>query len=219
MKKLSKMLALGLAMALTFGMTVCAAESTGTATSSAESEAQYDKVTGAASESGKVELLVVSKESYDAAEKIVADLVKGDDYESASIIAAADVKLSELTAAEISKGVSVTLNVSAVKEGNNYVALHQKADGSWETLPVEVVADGVVKIKFTSLSPVVLVQVEKADVDDDDDDAEKAVEETPAADGTVASPKTGETLPVAGVMAVICLTGAVVCAKKVRFSE
>ena len=72
------------------------------------------------------------------------------------------------------------------------------------------------------MSPVAVVEVEKAGADDDDDDddsSDAATTTTTTVEETNVSPKTGETLPVAGIMAVICLAGAAVAVKKVKFNN
>lgn len=79
----------------------------------------------------------------------------------------------------------------------------------WEVLPTK--AEGGIIYAFTKdLSPVyiAIINVRGGDT-------------TPSGttDGAPVSPKTGETLPVAGMMAVICLAGVAVCAKKARCSK
>ena len=65
----------------------------------------------------------------------------------------------------------IKFNVAGVTANSNIKVLHQKADGTWESVPV-VVSNGSVTATFTSLSPVVIVEV--------------------ATSTTGASPKTGE---------------------------
>lgn len=93
------------------------------------------------------------------------------------------------------KSITIPFNIVNVKEGDNIVALHQKADGSWESITPDKVDNGKVTVTFTSLSPVAFV----------------------AADGaTVKSPKTGDvTVPFVAIIAVLAFAGAAVTGKKV----
>ena len=124
---------------------------------------------------------------------------------------------------EIKKaGVKLALPIKVTPvEGKVYYIAHMYAPGKWETVPANITADGTVIATFYSFSPVYVVEVDVAVKDngndsDDDDDAQQ----TAPVEETTASPKTGEALPVAGVMAVICLIGAAVCtAKKVKFNN
>ncbi len=89
----------------------------------------------------------------------------------------------------------LTFNVSGVTEGQKIAVLHQKHDGSWETITPDAVGNGTVTATFTSLSPVAIVAYN-------------------------ASAQTGETAPVMPVIiAVICMAGVAICAKKVKFNN
>ena len=80
---------------------------------------------------------------------------------------------------------------------------------AWEVLPTK--AEGGIIYAFTKdLSPVYIAIINVRGGD--------TTPGTPAG-GAPVSPKTGETLPVAGMMAVICLAGVAVCAKKARCSK
>ena len=81
---------------------------------------------------------------------------------------------------------------------------------AWEVLPTK--AEGGIIYAFTKdLSPVYIAIINVRGGD--------TTPGTPAGGGAPVSPKTGETLPVAGMMAVICLAGVAVCAKKARCSK
>lgn len=78
---------------------------------------------------------------------------------------------------------------------------------------------------FNGTAVYVIVELEKVSVEvpaGQDADAAAAAAQTttpaaaPAAQNSAVSPKTGEAMPVAPIMALICLAGVVVCAKKVR---
>lgn len=53
--------------------------------------------------------------------------------------------------------VDVKLAVTGVEAGQKVKVLHQKADGTWESLPVVKVENGAVTATFTSFSPVLVV--------------------------------------------------------------
>lgn len=118
--------------------------------------------------------------------------------------------------------------------GKTYVVMHLGKDG-WEIIAPDAIADGKVTATFTDLSPVTVNEVTftvvevKAPVevgedtntndDDDDDDNDSTPAAAPAAQNPATSPRTAETLPAAGVMALICLAGAAVCAGKIRYNK
>jgi hypothetical protein len=95
--------------------------------------------------------------------------------------------------------VTVPFNLVNVVAGDNIVVLHQKADGTWETIIPDKVEDGKVTVSFTSLSPVVFVRGTVA----------------PA----VASPKTGseDFVPFAAIILVAAFgVGAIARKKAIR---
>ncbi|MBQ4536490.1 MAG: hypothetical protein II994_02590 [Lachnospiraceae bacterium] len=216
MKKLSKMLALGLAMALTFGMTVSAAASPNP-DASQESNAQADKVADVTVSTGTATYTALDAADMADANELVASIDADEEFEYATIVGAVDVTLEGVSDEALAKGVTLTLNIAAVKADKTYIALHYAASGL-EVLPVTVNQDGVALVTLNSTSPIVIVECELVkdgeDDDDDDDDEEEAAAE--AVSGGAVSPKTGEALPVAGVMAVICLAGVAFCNKKAR---
>ncbi len=85
----------------------------------------------------------------------------------------------------------ITLGCPNVWAGQSVTILHQKADGSWETIKPDSVANNSVTFTMTSFSPVAIV-----------------------IDAT--APKTGDAGMMVSVMAVLCLAAAVVCSKKAR---
>lgn len=87
------------------------------------------------------------------------------------------------------------VKVPGIKKGAVVFLLHENGS-SWDVIPAETPADGVVKADFPSFSNYAVVEVNLG----------------------AASPKTGEGFPVAVIMAVICLAGVVVCRRKVKFS-
>lgn len=116
----------------------------------------------------------------------------------ASVVAVVDVDF----AGEISEGgLKVTFNLEGVKAGENIVLLHQKHDGTWETIIPDSVGDGEITATFTSLSPVAIVKVE--------------VPKTEAGTDGEKAPKTG-VLPVLPAAALVCAAGAVACGRKAK---
>ncbi len=219
-KKLTSVLALATAMALTFGMTVCAAGSSATPNVNADVKGQQvaADTTDPADENVKAELeaqAAALASGITAEGATVTALTAGelkDVREKAGDIALAAVSnnavIVVVAGADIEAPAgTLTINIPGfVKaEGKKYMVLHlNEATGVWETVDAEIL-DGKIIATFSSLSPVVVVEI-----------SEKAPANNSAAATPAESPKTGETLPVAGVMAVVCLAGAAVCAKKAR---
>ena len=248
MKRLSKMAALGLALALTFGMSVNAAESVTTEGNapvlSEEQTKQYEQkaaeqaaATTVTATVGGVSVTVtktaVAPQTLAQAEQVGADKVvanasslgieipKGATV-TTTVVGSANISIPEGT--DISKGLQLSIEISGIQAGKNYVLLHLTKDGVWETIRPDSIADGKVTATFKSLSPVVASEIIVVGEEDDgghDEWPEPRHPEnaagTPAGAGT--SPKTGETLPAAGLMALICLAGAAVCAKRVRYNR
>lgn len=132
---------------------------------------------------------------------------------SLSVAAASDAKVAEAkaAAAQVSSKatvlevvdvnfsgsfskITIPFNVKNVVAGQNIVVLHQKADGTWETITPDKVENGKVTVTFSSLSPVAFV----------------------VADGkAVVSPKTGDAaVPFVAVIAIVAFAGAAVAGKK-----
>ena len=78
----------------------------------------------------------------------------GDVKVTAAIVAAV-----EIDATITGDKADIAIAVPEVKAGETVIVLHQKADGTWEQLPVVEVANGKVTATFTSFSPVVIVKV------------------------------------------------------------
>lgn len=202
MKKLSRVLALSMALSLIFGMNAFASGSTSTSTT---------KTTAPAKEAAK-EPATAYASGVTTSNKVIID---GEEVEVAvtvttvtnAVVEAAQSKAKEIVGAnatvlkaievslpagiDISKGVQITFNVPGVVAGQSIAVLHQKADGTWESVTVNSVGNGTVTATFTSLSPVAIVAHES-------------------------SPKTGENIPYAAVMTVLCLAGIIFFAAKAR---
>lgn len=246
MKRLSKMAALGLALALTFGMSVNAAESVTTEGNapvlSEEQTKQYEQkaadqaaATTVTATVGGVSVEIkkepVAPQTLAQAEQVGADKVIANASSlgikipegatvTTTVVGSANISIPEGT--DISKGIQLSIGISGIQAGKNYVLLHLTKDGVWETIKPDSIADGKVTATFTSLSPVVasevivLVGEEESEPWPEPRHPENAAA-APA--GAATSPKTGETLPAAGLMALICLAGAAVCAKRVRYNR
>lgn len=104
------------------------------------------------------------------------------------------LKLVDVSLPVSFKSATITFDVAGVKAGQKVSVLHQKADGTWEKIQDVTVADGKVTATFTSLSPVAFV-----------------------VEGT--SDKTGASVPVLAILAMLCLAGVVFCSAKVKFNR
>jgi LPXTG-motif cell wall-anchored protein len=58
--------------------------------------------------------------------------------------------------------ITITFNLHNVLAGDSLVILHQKQDGTWETIIPDKVEDGKVTVSFTSLSPVAFIKLSNA---------------------------------------------------------
>lgn len=245
-KRFAGIAALGLALSLTFGMTVCAAGSPTTDsgyTDSALEEAAKDTqvadqtvtVDGKTVEV-KLETAPVTVEQQQKAETTIKN-------STSTIYNAVDQKVSgtvenlkvekvlpgiqvtpvtTLTKEEIAKvGVPVSIQNSAIENGKTYMILHTKDDGSTEILGPVTASNNTITVKFFSFSTATPVEVSYEVRETGDSHWEGGADYDPNdgnSDTTTGpvSPKTGEVLPLVGFMAVICLAGAVVSVRKAR---
>lgn len=90
------------------------------------------------------------------------------------------------------EGISITFDVDGIVAGDKVYILHGLENGTWETITPTKVEDGKVTATFKSLSPVAIVKTAQA-----------------------TSPQTGVPA-VAPVVALVCLAGATVCARKMK---
>lgn len=251
MKKLSTMAALGLALALTFGMTVNAAGSATTAGVADEIKQEQIQEYTEKSESltqavGSVTATVngqsvamtkepVKPETLFEAEQIASSMVaekasdlkldvSGNKKIETKVVGSADIKLPEGTEVP-EEGIKLDISISGIVAGKTYVLLHLTTDANgkpvWETIIPDAVVNGKVTATFKSFSPVIANEVTLVEVGEDTPDEwlEPRHPEQAAAANPGTSPKTAETLPVAGVMALIALAGAAVCANKIRYNR
>lgn len=262
MKKLSSMLALGMALALTFGMTVSAAGSkttedetytpTETQIEAADKVITEGKASGSAVGAPADCDVKVSAEGVNpatVAEVINTNVIQNalDRMSDAEYQAALDklgavsnknnasftikdpVAAVDITSNYVPEG-GLTLELTSPKiapnDSTTYVVMHlNSVTGLWEVLIPEKVENGKVTVKFSSLSPALITETAIiVPVGEDTDDPEpwlepRHPEQTGSAASPATSPKTAETLPVAGVMAMIALAGAAVCAGKIRYNK
>lgn len=111
--------------------------------------------------------------------------------------------------------VDVTIPAAGVTANSNVIVLNYNAtSASWDECTVTGKADGEVTATFTHFSPVMVITYTVAQT------TTPTTTTTPSytyTDTTTVSPKTG-VLPVAAIAAGICLAGAAVCGKKVKFN-
>lgn len=88
---------------------------------------------------------------------------------------------------------SFTLGCANVHAGQNVTILHQKKDGTWESIKPSAVNNGSVTFTLSSYSPVAVVI-------------------------NAVSPKTGDMVMVVAGMAIVCLAGAAVFTRKARLN-
>lgn len=116
-----------------------------------------------------------------------------------SVKFAADVTAPAGVTVSAANPITLDLPAPGVKAGAAVAVLHWNGT-AWEVIKPDAVNDGMVKATFTSLSPVFVVEFSAL-----------------TSEGNAVSPKTGSSMPVLPVMAVICMAGvAVVATKKVK---
>lgn len=249
MKKFSKMLALGLAAALTFGMTVSAAPSKDTidnvedAVNVIINDAGVQDGAGNVVDSVKVEATklpetVYTNESFgknydEACKKAINSEAVSPKIDAVFATAFPGVSTDRMELYSDIVDISVVegeipdsglfVPVWLVGEGEAYVVAHWNGT-SWDVLDTKT-ENGVVYALFkknAGFSPVsitiVTVGEEKPATDNNNDNGNKP-DNSNDKTSAPASPKTGETMPVAGILTVICLAGAAVCAKKARYNR
>ena len=223
MKKFSKLLALSLATALVFGMTVSAAPSS--TTSDGDIAVEFE---GAAPEGASTFVAVESSQAPTNSDANKAIATEDSDYEIVNVAWSGDLHFEDANGNTVATNGTIVAyfnengDIPGVVAGKYYVVLHWNGS-TW--VAVSGVQQGPVLYGvFSSLSPVAIVEVDKkADDDDDDDDDDTTTEAAPAsaaaATGVAASPKTGETAPVAVLFAVASLGAAVACSRKARYNK
>lgn len=231
MKKFSKMLALGMALSLAFGVTAFAADSITVDTSGLEGGVlESIAVEGNLQEGDKVVATPAPENTSENVWKEFADwgeAIKASGYDasapaSLSIATTFEVEVQNADGEKVDRGeIKLTFDWVGFDASKNYAVLHY--DGTkWEVIPAIVTADGV-KATFTSFSPVVIVEVSEYIAPPDNNNNSGA--DTNTGSQTTAqpeehkSPQTGGVLPVAELMALVSLAGSAVCVRRARSNK
>lgn len=187
MKKFTKLAAVMAAVVMVVGCSMTAFAATSTSTVSATAK-DVSAVSAKTADGAAVAVAEVTEAVVTDAQKAAVALVGQNAGANAGSVQVE--KVFELNAT-LSGSTSITIEVPGITAGQKVAVLHQKADGTWESRPVTNVSNGSVTATFDSLSPVAVV--------------------------SYASPKTGMSFPVAGVICIISLCGAALCMKKSIF--
>lgn len=301
-KRLAGLAAMSLALTLAFGMTASAVGSVSKDSANVSQEALNkaaaavtDKSTTVKDADGKevkavVTATAITPANVGAAEETLSAALKGSEIAQKGGGLVTGFDLSVTVDEKAAKNVTVTFAVDGVKAGGSYRILHYNGE-SWDVIAPTDVKAGYLTAHFDTLSPIVVIEVAKAEnkkaeavkVEAGDDfnptlwaaaylanegggwytsvtDANRAriasgaaayaalshgdqvavdnvaknltgktfaewmeaagATAAPAAmaagEAGVASPKTGEALPMAALMAAACLAGAIACARKAR---
>lgn len=208
MKKFSKMLALGLAAALVFGITVQAA-------GSSDTETNTPVIEGEEFPEGVVKNPVCEETAKAVTGTVTSNDVKqqvksamGNDGRTQNVMGVVDITVPA------GQTVTVTVAVPGVKQHHTIAVAHMSDDGKTvkEILKGVCHKDGFVTFTTTGGSPFAIIRV-------GDDSEITTAPATPAETTPGTAPKTGETVPVAGVLAVLFMAGVIVCANKVRYNK
>lgn len=203
MKKFAAVLATALVMALST-VSVFAADSV---TLNAKVEAN---VSGAETENTSVAAFSSNSLGVtlnDVKEDTLTAVRPLENVTSVDVVGVAEVTYSGTIPAE---GVDITLKVDGINAGDHVLVIHYTSATAYEVLEGTAGA-GTVTANFKSFSPVAIVKYTLASTSTDTTTPAPETESTPVA------PKTG-VLPVAAITAGICLAGAAVCGKKVKFN-
>lgn len=244
MKKFSKMLALGMAAAMVFGMTVSAAGSKDTidavvdgVNTVIENAGVQDSQGNVIENAPKVEATVLPETVYNETFGNNYDeaLAKVDANEAVNAaIDAAFATLNNGSDKNVYRDIIDVTVEGEIPAGGLYVPVLPSADGeayvvahwngtAWEVLQTKVENGAVYALFPQGFSPVYIsiLTVTGEEVPDNNGGSDNNDSSSDSNNSSAApeSPKTGETLPVAGILAVICLAAAAVCAKKVRYNR
>lgn len=244
MKKFSKMLALGMAAAMVFGMTVSAAGSKDTidavvdgVNTVIENAGVQDSQGNVIENAPKVEATVLPETVYNETfgnnyDEALAKVDANDAVNAA--IDAAFATLNNGSDKNVYRDIIDVTVEGEIPAGGLYVPVLPSADGeayvvahwngtAWEVLQTKVENGAVYALFPQGFSPVYIsiLTVTGEEVPDNNGGSDNNDSNSDSNNSSAApeSPKTGETLPVAGILAVICLAAAAVCAKKVRYNR
>lgn len=240
MKKFSKIMALSMALALTFGMTVCAADSPDVeqewvdqATESSEATATKDgeevqvdiNVKKATGEAAKASLEKTVQNADDTLTKAIQEASKLGTINTPELLITIDIEVTKELGGALDEGTEVTVTVpcEGLKQeaGYKYVLMHLKDGTTWEAISEVTIGNGTFTFKSSSFSNYALFKVSEKVTTSPTTTPSSSPAPAPAAApaSEPVSPKTGESVPVAGFAALILLAGAAVCAKKVQLNN
>lgn len=228
-KRVLSAIALAMALSMTFGMTVFASNNSSPGTNETKSDAMtFDPIA-----SGNATVSEGEKASLEAEANAVLAVIVGkpdsatlgsltaEELKDAKTVAAKVAELKGISNADISVLAAADIDISGFSGGSFTITLNKAIDPNsklmvlhlngnvWESLRIEVGADGkTITVYADSLSPIVFAEVKAGQTSNGGNQTSAA---TPAE-----SPKTGAVASTAGIMAAICLAGAAVSVKKAR---
>ena len=239
MKKFSKIMALSMALALTLGMTVFADGSSDPGAQMAQ-DAQKTTVSATDANGKIVEDVSVNVEKANGAATpaninaavenadsaltvAIKNASKYGEIHTPTLVTSIDINVT--SASPLADGTSFKVHVPcsfvrALQGGTKYVLMHLN-NGVWEAVDSLVVGDGYFEFTTTSFSNYALFLVDEVVPTNGGDGGSNnsGTTTTQAPASAPVSPKTGESVPVAGFAALILLAGAAVCAKKAQFNN
>ena len=237
MKKFSKIAALSMALALTFGMTVCAADSTdaykemlATAQATADNTKAVDSSTGVAVTLTKTAATVDDIKAADTAVESPTSALSQTVAQAAGVADVAkvtEVKLlvmMDITPDPAADGTEITVTIPyqvTSATGKSFVLMHQRGDkwefaASYDAENGGFVFKGVVGKDFSNYA---VFEVTEDTTPTPEQTPQQPTQQPTQQTETPVSPKTGGTVPVAVFAAVILLAGAAVCAKKAQMNH
>lgn len=194
MKK--RFLALVSAMVLAGAMTLTASAATSVTTDNAVASEELQTSTQQFTEATIAEFATTTtvSSSVNATVAAVSAETAAAAIDQAQAVVGANAFVATVVDLQVPAGTGAaefTLGCPNVWAGQSVTILHQKADGSWESITPSKVANNSVTFTLTSYSPVAIVI-------------------------NAAAPKTGDVVTVAGALAAACLAGGVAFGKKAK---
>lgn len=201
---MKKVITTALAFILTLGMSV-----TAFAAASPNAGVTGGATTLADGTSYEAEITALDSATTAVAQEKAKELVGAN----SQVLKAVEVTLPATVSA--SNPATVEFVLSDVTAGTALVALHQKADGTWEKLDCTW-KDGKVYVTFTSLSPVVFATVDTASGSSDSQSGSTDSSAASSASTGVTSPKTADAgMNVLAFTALFC-GAALICVNRKR---
>lgn len=215
---MKKIITTALALVLSLGMSV-----TAFAAASPSAGVTGGTTTLADGTTYDAEITALDSETTAVAQEKAKELIGSD----SQVLKAVEVTLPATVSA--SNPATVEFVLTDVTDGTALVALHQKADGTWETLDC-VWKDGKVYVTFTSLSPVVFATAatttdssdDSSDSSDDSSDSSSSSTTDSSSSSTtstasgVTSPKTADAGMNALAFTTLFLGAVLVCVNRKR---